>query len=203
MPHRTEIAGFMTFLHGDARFYNNIFIQRPIRPVMQLISDSMAQNGGWDEGNIEVGTFRYNGYPTFAQWDKEFEGYCGMGSEPSDRYYMHLPVWTGGNVFLGGAKPWEQESDYVEDPSLPVSVAVEERGDGWYLATNLYELLPAKQLPLIDTEALGMAFEPEQRFENPDGSPIRFDEDFFGLRRENTGSAGPFVSGEAAQRKLF
>lgn len=196
MPHRTEIAGFMTFLHGDARFYNNIFVQRPIRPVMQLISDAMAQNGGaWDDGNVAVGTFRYDGYPTFAEWDKEFEGYCGMGSEPSDRYYAHLPVWTGGNVFLGGAKPWEKESDYVEDAAHPVSVALEERGDGWYLATNLYEVLPEKRLPLIDTETLGMAFEPEQRFENPDGAPIRFDVDFFGLRREHSGVAGPFADG--------
>ena len=24
VPHRTEVAGFMTFLHGDDRFYNNI-----------------------------------------------------------------------------------------------------------------------------------------------------------------------------------
>ena len=25
--HRTEVAGFMHFLHGDDRFYNNIFVQ--------------------------------------------------------------------------------------------------------------------------------------------------------------------------------
>ena len=31
VPHRTEIAGFMTILHGDARFYNNIFVQREFR----------------------------------------------------------------------------------------------------------------------------------------------------------------------------
>ncbi|MDQ9749808.1 hypothetical protein RFZ03_03860, partial [Acinetobacter baumannii] len=27
VPHSTDIAGFMTILHGDMRFYNNIFIQ--------------------------------------------------------------------------------------------------------------------------------------------------------------------------------
>ena len=36
VPHRTEIAGFMTILHGDARFYNNIFVQQPIS---QLLTD--------------------------------------------------------------------------------------------------------------------------------------------------------------------
>ena len=28
IPHRTEVMGFMTILHGDDRFYNNIFIQK-------------------------------------------------------------------------------------------------------------------------------------------------------------------------------
>ena len=28
IPHRTEVMGFMTFLHGDDRFYNNIFVQK-------------------------------------------------------------------------------------------------------------------------------------------------------------------------------
>ena len=204
MPHRTEVAGFMTFLHGDARFYNNIFIQRPIRSAMKPIFDSMGGDGsGWDDGNAVVGTCRYNGFPTFEEWDKEFEGYCGVGSELSDRYYIHLPVYTGGNVFLNGAKPWEKESDYVEDTTHQVSIAVEEREDGWYLATDLYDVLQENQLPLIDTEKLGMAFEPEQRFENPDGTPILFDEDYFGEHRENTGIAGPFVSGKETKQKLF
>jgi hypothetical protein len=30
LPHRTEVAGFMTFLHGDDRFYNNIFVQQDV-----------------------------------------------------------------------------------------------------------------------------------------------------------------------------
>ena len=33
--HGTQVAGFMTILHGDDRFYNNIFVQKPIRPCMQ------------------------------------------------------------------------------------------------------------------------------------------------------------------------
>ena len=28
MNHRTEVAGFMTILHGDDRIYNNIFVQK-------------------------------------------------------------------------------------------------------------------------------------------------------------------------------
>ena len=36
-----------------------------------------------------------------------------------------------------------------------------------------------------------MAFEPEQRFENPDGTEIIFDEDYFGKKKEHV-TAGPF-----------
>ena len=48
-----------------------------------------------------------------------------------------------------------------------------------------------------------MAFEPEQRFENPDGTPITFDETFFGASRKEHCIAGPFADGEEAIRKLF
>ena len=204
LPHRTEVAGFMTFLHGDARFYNNLFVQQQIRPALKPVMDAMGGDGsGWDDGNYEVGTHRYNGYQTFEEWNKEFEGYCGMGSEPSDRYYIHLPVWTGGNVFFNGAKPWEKESNFTEDVEHTVTVAVKEREDGWYLETNLYDVLRAVQLPVIETETLGMAFEPEQKFENPDGSPILFDEDYFGESREDTCIAGPFANKSETERKLF
>ena len=143
LPHRTEIAGFMTFLHGDARFYNNIFLQRPLRPALKPVMEAMGGDGsGWDDGNAVVGTCAYNGFPTFEEWDHEFDGYCGMGSPLSDRYYIHLPVWTGGNIFLGGAKPWEKESDYTEVADTSIDIAVEQREEGWFLSTNLYEYLP-------------------------------------------------------------
>ena len=34
MPHRTEVMGFMTILHGDDRFYNNIFVQNGLQKIL-------------------------------------------------------------------------------------------------------------------------------------------------------------------------
>lgn len=46
-------------------------------------------------------------------WKSYFEGYCGEGSEATrDKYYMPLPIWTGGNVYFNGAKPCNIEQDY-------------------------------------------------------------------------------------------
>ena len=203
IPHRTEVAGFMTFLHGDARFYNNIFIQRPLRQALEPIMQMMGSDGsGWDDGNAVVGTCAYDGFPTFEEWDREFDGYCGMGSPLSDRYYIHLPVWSKGNVYFNGAKPWEKEKDFIEDAEHTIDVSVTEKEDGWHLSTNLYEYLPKGTASLVDTETLGMAFEPEQYFENPDGTRIVFQEDYFGIRRGNTCMAGPFAESEFADRRI-
>lgn len=201
MPHRTEVAGFMTFLHGDMRFYNNIFVQQPMHPALKAMMERTDANS-WDDGNIAAGTFPYNGYPTFAEWKKEFEGYCGMGSAPSDRYYMHLPVWTGGNVYLGGAKPWEKEENFGEDKA-PVSLRLREENGRYILETDLYERLPELVTPFVSTELLGMAFEPEQPFENPDGTPIQFSADYFGICRGINPTPGPFENGEEVQKVLF
>ena len=46
---------------------------------------------------------------------------------------------------------------------------------------------------MINTDRLGMAFEPEEMYENPDGSPITFDTDFFGETRDDAPIAGPFA----------
>ena len=49
---------------------------------------------------------------------------------------------------------------------------------------------------MINTDTLGMAFEPEQRFENPDGSDIVFDKDINGACRNEKSYAGPFATAD-------
>ncbi len=189
VPHRTEIAGFMTILHGDMRFYNNIFVQSKIRGDLTLLEEAFKDNE-WDDGNMKAGTLPYSGYQTEEEWKKEFEGYCGMGGELSDRYYIPLPVWTGGNAFFNGAIPCDKEKDYFEDKEHEISVEIKFEGDNWKLETNLYDYLP-DNCDMINTQTLGMAFEPEQKYENPDGSEIVFDTDIFGKKRIGKVTAGP------------
>ena len=47
---------------------------------------------------------------------------------------------------------------------------------------------------MITTDILGKAFEPEQRFESPDGSDLVFDTDYFGDKREDNIIAGSFAN---------
>ena len=195
--------GFMTFLHGDMRFYNNIFVQQDVHPALVKLCEMAKEHyNEWDDNNVEVGTFKYDGYPTFEEWDKEFEGYCGMGSDPSDRYYIHLPVWADGNVYFGGAKPWEKETN-AKVVEGKVSLKLVEQDGKYTLETDLYQHLPEMKTPCVSTEFLGQAFEPEEKFENPDGTPIIFNQDYFGRHRAVNPMPGPFESETELQESLF
>ncbi|MBO4835094.1 MAG: right-handed parallel beta-helix repeat-containing protein [Lachnospiraceae bacterium] len=189
-PHSTDITGFMSVLHGDVRFYNNVFVQQQVR--QGLIDICSGEKDEWDDENLIAGTLCYDGYPTEEEWKKLFEGYCGQGSTSSrDKYYMPLPVWTGGNAFFNGAKPCDKEQDYLEDTEHVITLELTEENGTYGIRTNLKDYLP--EVPAINTETLGMAFEPEERFEGPDGEDLIFDTDLYGRKRTEHPVAGPFA----------
>lgn len=191
IPHRTEIIGVMSVLHGDVRFYNNVFVQQEVRQKLLDIC-KVGGDGEWDNENFVCGTVPYNGYMTEDQWKSHFAGYCGEGStESRDRYYMPLPVWTGGNVFFNGAKPCDIEVDGTVDTEHKIDIELKEVDGKLKVVTNMLEYLPEAKMICSDT--LGEAFEPEQRFEEPNGDDIIFDTDIYGNKRTGKIIAGPFV----------
>ena len=70
---------------------------------------------------------------------------------------------------------------------------MEENGT-YRLETNVYEFIKDFSGRMINTGVLGKAFEPEQYFENPDGTAIQFDSDYFGNHRGVDVAPGPFAS---------
>ena len=111
-------------------------------------------------------------------------------------HFGHLPIWSEGNAYLNGAKPWKKEVNYLLDEKNDQGLKVElvEKDGQYYLSTNIYDYIKDFNVRMINTEVLGKAFEPEQYFENPDGSPIRFDTDYFGNHRGVQVIPGPFAS---------
>ena len=191
LPHRTEITGFMSILHGDVKFYNNVFVQQPVREKLEEICAPTRDNE-WDDANLIAGTVPYSGYMREDAWKACFEGYCGEGCGVNrDRYYMPLPVWTGGNVFFNGAQPADIEDDFTVDTQHHITLELKEENGKFTLVTNLMDYLP--EASMICTDTLGIAFEPEQRYEGPNGEDIVFDTDFYGNRRSGKVVAGPFA----------
>nr|WP_296011752.1 right-handed parallel beta-helix repeat-containing protein [uncultured Blautia sp.] len=199
IPHRTEVMGFMTFLHGDDRFYNNIFVQKwPDKDVI-IMHDS---NDGFDTENRKAGTWMFDEYPTYEEWKAQFDfSHPANMSALEPVHFGHLPVWTEGNAYLGGAKACKNEVNGLIS-SEDVKVELLEKDGNYYLDTNIYDCLKAFRGRMINTDVLGMAFEPEQRFENPDGTDIQFDTDYFGGHRSVDVIPGPFANAEDVKKPL-
>ena len=202
IPHRTEVMGFMTILHGDDRFYNNIFVQKWPAAPFTVIHDS---DDGQDEENREVGTHVMDEYPTYEEWIAQFD----MNTDTPDMAKLapahegRLPVWVEGNAYLGGAKACKNEINGLVNGEQPVQVEVELENGRPVLSTNVYELLEGFTGRRIDTQVLGKAFEPEEYFENPDGTPITFDQDYFGDHRGAHPLPGPFAGKDAVGQPLW
>lgn len=192
--HRTEVAGFMTILHGDCKFYNNVFIQKEMRPFLKAEWKRNTRNkNDWDDANIKAGTWPYEKYPAYEDWVHEFDGYCGMGSVNTNRYYSKLPVWAEGNAYFNGAVPMRCEKDAVVDKKSKVFIDWKNEDGKISIRTNLFDYLPENGARLIRTDDLHPAFEPEEKYENPDGTPITFDTDLCGNKRGDAFPAGPFA----------
>ena len=74
-----------------------------------------------------------------------------------------------------------------------LTVSLTEENGKYVLKTNVYQLLKDFRAGLVNSDVLGEAFEPEQRFENPDGSDIIFDRDYLGEHRGLDTVPGPFA----------
>lgn len=75
--------------------------------------------------------------------------------------------------------------------------------DGEYrIDTIVYEYLEGFKTGIINSDVFGEAIEPEECFENPDGSDIVFDSDYFGDHRGVFTSPGPFAKTEELKKKI-
>ena len=192
VPHRTEIAGFMTILHGDARFCNNIFIQKKVRDDLKAYTESIQENR-LNAYQFVCGTLPYEGYPSAKEYFAQFDSGSYERYDSTDRYYDHLPVYMQGNVYYNGAVPCSSETGAVVDRADEIHLELKEQENGTVtLRTDLGSHLQQTDAQLISTQILGKAFEPEQLFENADGTPILFDRDYYGSHRSFRPVPGPF-----------
>ena len=174
LPHSTAVVGLREISGGDNRFFNNIFV------------------AGY-EGNA-------------GQRDPEYKKRSGYGNESYglEAYnYAVFPVISHRNVYLKGAKPCIKETNQIEKPDFDPNIEIVEQGENMYLYITLDKSFKSLNNKLVTTKLLGKAMIPGQAFENPDGSPLTIDTDYFGRKRNKANpSAGPFENTGEGELKL-
>jgi alpha-N-arabinofuranosidase len=113
-----------------------------------------------------------------------------------------FPLQTGGNIYLNGARPYGKETNALTLSEAFDCKLVEAAGE-----PQLHLTLPASlskaATKLVTTELLGKAKIPGARYENPNGSPLKIDGDYFGKKRsKSTPTAGPFENPGQGALKL-
>lgn len=168
-PHSTSVAGLMTILLGDDRFYNNIFLS----------------NTTPDKDNIFTGLNAYNQHPL-----AEDEWY--MGRTPKDFEAHKLPVYIDANMYYNKALPFDREINKVVVNNHDPSPSIEKVGSSYYLNITMDDRFKTLPTALVTSELLGAAFQSEATFENNDGSPIVINDDFLYKNRSESPTVGPF-----------
>lgn len=99
-------------------------------------------------------------------------------------------VWIEGNIYFNGSTPYDKEVNDLENKIFDPNVSIEEKGNEVFLHINVDDSFKKVKTQLVTTELLGKAIVPNASFENPDGTPLKIDVDYFGKKRSET---NPFV----------
>lgn len=180
-PHSTKVAGIMTTQGGDDRYMNNIFIKTPA-PSYDIFEN--ANRPKREKGTMDYGLGIYNNFPS-EKPEKDF-----FISEMS---VVKLPVKAEGNVYLNGASSYNKGVNDMFTNKGGTGLRLEEKEDSIYLYLEMNDEYTGNLRRVIKSEDLGVAMVPESVFENPDGTSICFNKDYFYKKREEKkNAAGPF-----------
>jgi hypothetical protein len=148
--------------------------------------------------NILGGDTRFHNN-IFVEGDAEIPNRNDPNAERKTGYGLEvyndvkLPMQIEGNVYFKGAKPCIKETNYVENPDFDPKIEIVEQGENVHLYITLDKSFKSLNNKLVTTKLLGKAVIPGQAYENPDGSPLKIDTDYFGKKRNDKNpTAGPF-----------
>ena len=113
------------------------------------------------------------------------------------------PLQTGGNVYYRGARPYVREANSLDLSSVDPKVELVEESTNVYFRLTPGDALQKTPTTRVTTSLLGRAKVPGVAYENPDGSALTVDSDYFGKKRnEAHPTAGPFENPGPGQLRL-
>jgi len=171
-PHSTDIQGVAFVYGGDERWFQNIFI------------------GGVEESPKYIfGMYCYD--ESSVSVEEYIERLKALGIGDHDLYFKEKqPVYINQNVYCNGAQHFDREETYCNIDANP-NISIKDEGDAVYLELCVDESMLQLSSNIVSTETLGVPRIVEQRFDNPDGTDIFFNQDMIGVKRKTNPTAGP------------
>lgn len=191
LPHSTFVLAISPVYSGDDRFMNNIV----------LCKNPLPKEG---EPNYDA-RFAYLG-SLYDKYSTPEEYVQRKADEPSEKFSLvklatvPQPVYVKGNLYSDHAMPFRAEKSYVKTSGAAASI--EEENGKWTLSLTIPEDALCLSCDAITTEMLGAPRITEERYENPDGTPIDFTKDLLGKTRGEAVRPGPFASFSAGTQKI-
>ena len=186
-PHSTKIVGVMNFPGGDDRYYNNIFT---IAPDSDL-KDKDAGTSVYDERPPYYEGIYQDMMSRNPQNEKLKSFIEQMAAGNSQPARFNLAMRVGSNLYYDGVKHYAYEDDAVSS-NLGTQIALEKQADKIVLKIRVDDAINRVKTPMVDTDFLGKTYYSNGYYENPDGTPLTVDHDFFGAPRGSNPKVGPF-----------
>jgi alpha-N-arabinofuranosidase len=172
--------------------------ETPYHPAHSTTVAGLANIKGGDNrfyNNLFIGAGATQDQP--AGQDDRHRRVAGFGLWVYDT--REFPLQTGGNVYYNGARPYAGEADPIVRPEVDPAVNLVDAD--LHLTWDATE--PPAKSTLVTTELLGKAKIPGLPYENPDGSPLKVDTDYFGKPRNPASpTPGPFENPGPGMLKL-
>ena len=175
--HSTAPLGTAFIFGGDDRYFNNIFLGG----VEPIAADSAC------------GTELYKGFcASFEEYLEKLK--AAPGVDHVKYFAVRQPVYIDRNAYLRGAGHFDREETFCALGDFDPQVRIFDDCGGVWLEITLPEEFFSLRTEIQSTATLGVAHLPGAVFDNPDGSFLTLDRDYFGELRRSGGPAGPIES---------
>ncbi len=168
------------------------FLNNFIAGSVQLVTDKNRFTPYFLPHSIDMA-----GLTTIHGGDDRFYNNVFTGAETNGMISAYktaeLPSWSKGNVYFNQENSDIDESDHEAYLNYDPAVELIEKEGDVYLQFSVNNAFLDHKVDMISTQTLGKTKITKAAFDNPDGTELIFDVDYFGIERSNEHRiAGPF-----------
>ncbi|MBO9620553.1 MAG: right-handed parallel beta-helix repeat-containing protein [Niabella sp.] len=180
LPHSTFVKALHDNPSGDVQFIHNLFVNgADVSQYSKALLPVRFDGNVYTKGAVRIKNVATN---------KRFGEMTEAGREKMNEYKEQTAT----------------ETNATADTTFDALAKLTTENDKVYLQVNLNKNWLQQKRKLVTTGVLGKVIVPDLPFENPDGTALKIDTDYFGRKRNVANpSPGPFEIKETGKQKLW